>query len=235
VEPGDVLCQQDNALDLERLHERAQQAVTLEQRHALACELHDSVMQTLFSLHLATQVALDSWEHEPAQARAAMEMVLRLTCDARTEMRTLLFELRDNVLESEGLLCALSQYVDLVSHHSGLRIDLQLPRALSLPPSYCESLYRAVREGLTNVVKFAQAQHASVILSADEAGISLRIEDDGIGFRTADPECTSCGLRLLRERLRTLGGTLRLGNCPQGGASISIALPVPREPQQPHA
>jgi signal transduction histidine kinase len=193
----------------------------------LACDLHDSVMQTLFSLHLAAQVARDSREREPAQADAALEMVLRLARDARKEMRALLFELRENALASEGLAPALQHFVEMVGHHSDLQITLQLQDAAFLPATYQEALYRLAREGITNVVKHAQAQHASVLLNADGAGIRLRVEDDGVGFAQAEPECASCGLRLLRERLCALGGTLRLGNRAAGGAYLEATIPLP--------
>jgi signal transduction histidine kinase len=213
--------------EIEHLYARAQHATALEQRQALACDLHDSVMQTLFSLHLAAQVARDRCEREPAQACAALEMVLRLACDARREMRALLFELRENALVSEGLTPALQHFVEMVGHHSDLQITLQLQDAARLPASYQEALYRLAREGITNVIKHGQARHASVILSADAAGIWLRIEDDGVGFAQAEPECESCGLRLLRERLQALGGTLRLGNRAEGGAYLAATIPLP--------
>jgi NarL family two-component system sensor histidine kinase LiaS len=229
VEHDDPACQTANAIDLERLHARAQQAATLEQRQALACDVHDSVMQTLFSLHLAAEVALDCWEREPAQAHAALEMAVRLIRDAKMEMRTLLFELRENALGSEGLAGALEKYVDLIRCHHDLRIQLQVACDVRLPAPYQEILYRLVQEGLMNVVKHAQARHASIILNADGAGISLRIEDDGIGFAQAEPECASCGLMTMRERVSKLGGTLRLGSRPQDGAYVYAALPMPEE------
>jgi signal transduction histidine kinase len=195
----------------------------------LAESLHDSVLQTLFSLHLAIQVAQDNVEREPAQARRALEMALRLTRDAVTGLRSLLFDLHENALESDGLACTLEKYTDQLCRHGNLQIRLVIPPALSLPTRYQESLFRLVQEGLTNVVKHAHAGHATVAITADEMGIGLRIEDDGIGFARAEPERESCALWLLRERVHKLGGTLRLGNGPQGGAYVAVALPTPEK------
>jgi signal transduction histidine kinase len=215
--------------EIQSLYARAQQATIAEQRQALACDLHDSVMQTLFSLHLAAQVARDRCEREPAQASAALDMVLRLAADARREMRALLFELSENALASDGLAPALQHFADLVGHQSDLQITLQLQIDMILPPPYQELLYRLAREGLTNVIKHAQARHAWVILSKDTTGMRLRIEDDGVGFAQAEPECASCGLRLLREKLHKRGGTLLLGTRAEGGAYLDITLPLPEE------
>jgi signal transduction histidine kinase len=157
-------------------------------------------------------------------------MAMGLNGDATREMRTLLFELRDGALESEGLAHALEMYVDLVGRHSDLRIELRIACELDLPAPYRVNLYHLVQEGLMNVVKHARAHHASIILSADRGAIRLRLEDDGIGFASTDPAFESGGLLLLRERVSELGGTLRLGSRPQGGAYLDAALPLREEP-----
>jgi signal transduction histidine kinase len=217
------------SLRMMRLLERARQAAALEQRQALARDLHDSVTQTIFSLQLAAQVALDNWEAQPTQAREALEMVLHLALGASAEMRTLLFELRENALESEGLARALERYVDMVHHRSGLPVDLHVEWARPSPTPYEEVLYRVAQEALTNVLKHARAAHASVALAADTTRASLYVADDGIGFATAEPAFDSYGLVVMRERVSGLGGTLRLGNRPEGGAYVAVELPLPEE------
>jgi signal transduction histidine kinase len=222
------------SLTVRQLYERGQQAAALEQRHALARELHDSVMQTIFSLQLAAQSALDTWEAQPAQARAALEMVLRLALGASAELRSLLFELRDTALENEGLAPTLERYVDLVRHRSALGIALHLDRMPRLPTLYEEALYRVAQEALTNVVKHARAAHAHVVFAVEAGRARLSVEDDGIGFATAAPALAapvlgSSGLSAMRERLSALGGTLRLGNRPEGGAYVHADVPLPAE------
>jgi signal transduction histidine kinase len=216
-------------LRLMRLLERAQHAAAIEQRQVLARDLHDSVTQTVFGLQLAAQVALDSWAVQPTHAHEALEMVLRLALGASAELRTLLFELRENALESEGLGRALERYVDLVRHRSGLAVDLQAAWLRRLPEPHEEALYRVAQEALTNVVKHARAAHASVTLAVDARTASLHIADDGMGFTTPAPAFDSYGLVVMRERVSSLGGTLRLGNRPEGGAFVHAELPLPEE------
>src|SRR5262249_28303010 len=136
---------------------------------------------------------------------------------------------RENALASEGLIGALERYVDLLDRHCDLRIVLRLQRGVRMPARYQEDLYRVAREGITNVIKHAQAGQAIIILTADDTGISLRGEEDGVGFREAEPECVSCGIRLVRERVHALGGILALGNRTQGGAFLDATLPLPEE------
>src|SRR2546425_10977400 len=84
------------------------------ERHRLARDLHDSVTQTLISLHLSAQAAADLWETQPAQARAALDTIRYLASDATTEMRAVLVDLHDPVLEQHGLAAALEGWCAVV-------------------------------------------------------------------------------------------------------------------------
>src|SRR3989442_10285317 len=77
------------------------------ERQRLARDLHDSVTQTLISLHLSAQAAADLWETQPAQARAALDTIRHLANGATIEMRALLLDLHDAALEQQGLAAAL--------------------------------------------------------------------------------------------------------------------------------
>src|SRR5437763_891566 len=81
-------------------------AAALAERQRLARDLHDSVTQTLVSLHLTAQAAAELWDTQPAQARAALDTVRHLAAGAATEMRALLMDLHDTVLEQQGLVPA---------------------------------------------------------------------------------------------------------------------------------
>jgi NarL family two-component system sensor histidine kinase LiaS len=153
-------------------------------------------------------------------------MVLHLAQGASAEMRTLLFELRENALECDGLARALERYIDMLRHRTALQIDLYVTWNRDLPVAYEEALYRVAQEALTNVVKHARATQAMVTLAADATRVVLDIADDGIGFATDEPAFDSYGLVVMRERVSELGGTVRLGNRPEGGASVRVELPL---------
>src|SRR5438876_6521376 len=74
------------------------------ERRRLARDLHDSVTQTLIGLQLTAQAAADLWDTQPVQARAALDTIRHLASEASTEMRALLLDLHDAVLEQQGLV-----------------------------------------------------------------------------------------------------------------------------------
>src|SRR5207253_2339384 len=107
----------------ERAADAARTAARAE-RLRLARDLHDSVTQTLISLHLTAQAAADLWDTQPAQARAALATIRYLASDATTEMRALLVDLHDPVLEQHGLVAALEVQCAVVRERSGLQVHI---------------------------------------------------------------------------------------------------------------
>src|SRR5437660_9860751 len=93
---------------VEQVADAARMAARAE-RQRLARDLHDSVTQTLISLHLSAQAAADLWETQPAQARVALETVRHLATGATTEMRVLLVDLPEAPLAEQGLAAALER------------------------------------------------------------------------------------------------------------------------------
>ena len=218
----------------------AARAAALAERQRLTRDLHDSVTQTLISLHLSAQAAAELWDTQRTQARSALDTVRHLASGATTEMRALLLDLHDAVLVQQGLVGALEAHCAVVRRHSGLQVELGIgtagsaagaglhePRA-RLPVAHEEALYYIAREALANVVKHARATRATVTLVQDTllTLVRLTIEDDGVGFG-APAAAHTYGLAGLRERVGALGGRLHLENRPGGGARVIAELPAP--------
>ena len=212
----------------------AARSAALTERRRLAHDLHDSVTQTLLSLHLSAQAAAELWDTQPAQARAALETIRDLATDATSEMRALLADLHDTVLEQHGLVAALEVQCAVVRQRSGLPVALHVLEvgcgaregpAERLPWAHEEALYYLVREALANVVKHARATRATVTLLRG-ATVRLMVEDDGVGFG-APAGAFTYGLAGMRERVAALGGRLQLDNGPAGGARAVAELPLP--------
>src|SRR5438105_7294318 len=150
----------------------AARTAALAERQRLARDLHDSVTQTLISLHLTAQAAAELWDTQPAQARAALETIRHLASGAATELRALLVDLHDAVLAPQGRVAALEAQCAVVRQYSGLHVELHVDAdgseagvpggAGPLPAAHAEALYYLAREALANVVKHARATRATV-------------------------------------------------------------------------
>jgi len=143
------------AIDNARLHERAREAAVLEERQRLSRELHDSVTQALYGIGVGAQTTRLMLENDPGRAAESNDYVISLARAGMAEMRALIFELRPESLEMEGLAAALRKQA------SALQARLEIPVTVSLcaepqtPLIMKEALYRIAQEELHNVVKHA--------------------------------------------------------------------------------
>ncbi len=210
----------------ERLAAQAQQLAALEERTRLARELHDSVSQALYGIGLGAQTAKLFLDKDPRRVRESVEYVLSLAEAGLAEMRALIFELRPESLENEGLVVALvKQSASLQArHHIKVRLDLCNEPALVLSDK--ESLYRVAREALHNVVKHANATKIDLRLICKDGQLHLHVIDDGVGFETQRDFPGHLGLQSMHERVAQLGGMLSIISTINEGTHLSVCLPL---------
>jgi signal transduction histidine kinase len=85
-------------------------------------------------------------------------------------------------------------------------------------------ILRIAQEALQNAVKHAHAHHVTVRLGADDGGLLLEVEDDGVGFDPAAPGARSrqLGLTSMEERAERLGGTLEIRSSRGAGTTVRL-------------
>jgi signal transduction histidine kinase len=214
------------AISNAELYARAQQAASLEERQRLARELHDSVSQALYGIALGARTARELIDRDPSRATEPIDYVLSLAEAGLAEMRALIFELRPESLETEGLVAALQKQAAATRARYGIAVDEVLGDEPDAPLPVKETAYRIAQEALHNVVKHAKASRVELRLALNGNALELEVADDGIGF---DPEADYAGhlgLRSMRERAARLGGELTIESPPGGGARVRARLPA---------
>ena len=214
------------AIENARLYEQAQWAATIEERQRLSRELHDSVSQALYGIVLGARTAATLVGRDPQAAANPIQYVLSLAETALAEMRALIFELRPDSLETEGLIAALSRHLDLMSARHGLMLDVALGEEPALPLNVKEALYRIAQEAMSNVTKHAHAQHVRLRLRSEPDGVTLDISDDGRGFDPLKPTVGHMGLQSMRERAERLKGTCLIQSSPGQGSTVRVHIPI---------
>ncbi|PZS10428.1 MAG: hypothetical protein DLM70_00510, partial [Chloroflexi bacterium] len=219
------------AIQNARLYKQAQEYAALDERARLARELHDSVTQALFSMTMharATGLMLER-EGIPRDGRIgrSVDQLSDLTQGALAEMRALIFELRPDSLQEEGLAAALRKHAAAVSAREGLRVDVEAPEGrIPLGPGQDLHLYRLAQEALHNVVKHAHAGEARFCLAVEGGNVVLEIADNGVGFDLSAVTPGHLGLRTMADRAGDMGGTLRIQSAPGAGVSARVTVPL---------
>jgi signal transduction histidine kinase len=230
------------AVDYTELLMRSGAQARRDERKRLTRDLHDSVVQQVFSLRMHASALTVQLEQNPAGLdhakllRVSHELA-ELAEHALVDLRELLFELRPGSLRG-GLLDAAHDCAARVHSRDGLVVTVEAPAELpDLPVELEEDLYRILQEALHNTVKHAQAHTACVRFTMrghDE--LVMEISDDGRG---ADPANKSqhtsqhtsqntsqntLGLASMRERVRRWGGSLTAGAATGRGYLVRVVI-----------
>jgi PAS domain S-box-containing protein len=214
------------AVENARLLSEARGKAALEERQKLARELHDSVSQALYGISLGVETARELLPDTPERAAEPLEYASTLAEAGMTEMRALIFELRPESLEKEGLVAAIEKQAAAVQARHGIRVEATLCEEPEASLEVKESLYRIAQEALHNTVKHARAANAEVKLEEDPEEITLQISDDGAGFDARGDFPGHLGLNSMRERASRQGGTLEVASEPGRGVRIVARIPV---------
>src|SRR5262249_31366072 len=139
---------------------------------------------------------------------------------AMSEMRALLLELRPSMLDERGLVPALADLCAAYQERLGVAIDTRLA-PIAVPPPADHAVLRVAREGIANAVRQADARHIALELAQRDGCAELVVADDGRGFvESAALHGYGLGLRVMRERVRELGGTLVITTAPGEGTRV---------------
>lgn len=212
--------------ELRSLYEQAQELASLQERQRLARELHDSVSQVLYSIGLGAHTARDALESDPEQAAASIDYVLALTEAGLAEMRALIFELRPESLELEGLVAALSRQVAVLRTRHKLTVNVDLGEEPAIPLEMKQALYRIAQEALHNIVRHAHASAVELRLAALASEITLEVHDNGKGFDPSASFPGHLGLRSMHERAAKIGGRLTIESRSGRGTCVDIRIPL---------
>ncbi|MEU5399024.1 sensor histidine kinase [Streptomyces sp. NPDC005963] len=216
----------------ERTREEEAARRVAEERLRIARDLHDLLAHSITLIGVRTSVASHVLLTDPERLdRTAIAQALddiAETCrTARGELRTTLAVLRTDAPDRDGPLPDLAALPDLVRPAAaGLTLDL---KAAPVPPAVGAAAYRIVQESLTNAVRHAGPDaHIDVAVVREGAALVVTVRDDGRG--PVEPG-NGYGIIGMRERARSVGGTLTTGARAPRGFQVTALLPV----QQPEA
>jgi signal transduction histidine kinase len=227
------------AIDTFALLAKTRTRAQSDERRRLARDLHDSVVQQLFSMRMQAKALgsqLDGRDVQPARVRRSAEELAELSANALADLRMLVFELRPLDLAERGLVDAIRAHAASVRARTGLVIDVRAPDDVLIGGGLDiqEDLYRIVCEAIHNVVKHASATMVEVGITTEAADLVLEIVDDGAGSAGGGTAVVGqqLGLVSMRERTERWGGWFEAGPRPGGGWTVRAAVPPHRADAQ---
>ncbi len=229
------------AIENARLHQRVlaeRDKVVLAQEETsrkLQRDLHDGPTQLVAAIQMNLDFAKQALKKDPSLVEKELDEIIGLAQKATHQMRTLLFELRPLVLETQGLAAALTTFLkrrqkdERTALHLTVnsdRPDNAIPRLISKSEM---AIFAIVQEAVNNALKHAMAYNIYVSLDLKKDRLSVTILDDGQGFdlnavSNNYEDRGSYGMINIKERAAVAGGNLAIKSAPGAGAEIQVNI-----------
>jgi signal transduction histidine kinase len=189
-----------------------------EARRRVVRDLHDGAQQQQVATVMTLKLAQQALREKDADAESLVGQALEHAEQGHAELRELAHGILPSALTHGGLKAGVDAVVSRL--HLPVQVDV---RAERFPAEIEASAYFIVAEALTNVVKHAHAEHATVTARVEDGTLRVQVRDDGIGGARPD----GSGLLGLADRLAVLDGQLRVESPADGGTLVAADIPVP--------
>ena len=229
--------------------ERTREALAVErheagiraERERLSVEIHDTLSQGFTSILMIAQAARAGLRAaEPGEsaagcraeavdgATAQLDIIIRTARENLAEARALVAAMAPADLSGGTLADALHRLAGRCRDDSSLAVTVTVT---GTPAGRHQDqdviLLRAAQEALHNARRHADASAVHLRLAHAAGTVTLEVTDDGRGLDPATAERTGFGLRGIRQRAETSGGSLTLTGGPGRGTTLRVELPLP--------
>lgn len=170
------------------------------------------------------------WIPGNALAGSKLDEVAEEVATLSDDVRNLAYLYHPSNLRDLGLVSTITSLVENIRtlNHLPITVSVQdVPR--ELPAEVATCVYRIAQESVQNIVKHAQATSVQLELGKEEEGLSLIIQDDGVGFSLSKPASKGLGLLSMKVRVRALKGRLAINSVIRKGTKIDVWIPFHKE------
>lgn len=212
------------AAALHKVKEQTEQLkgmAVIEERNRISAEMHDTVGHTLTAAVLSLEAAEVHVSDQPSLAVQKIHQGKEQVRRGLTELRASVKAIRAGSKTEFG--AALRQLLQEIIADTGLDIQSIVDPQISLPAFHAGILLAAIKECATNAIKHGHATHADILIQQDDGRIRLSFTDNGVGTTDVKP---GNGLSIMRERINSVGGSLKIESMPEEGFTISLTIPI---------
>jgi signal transduction histidine kinase len=205
-----------------------------EVRRELNRKLHDGPIQLLSAISMSLDHLERMNEVNPEAVRSQIDALHDLVNQTTRDARTILFELRPLILETQGLAAALEQYVSQLRDSESFKLHFQTVPRVNFDAKIGGTIFSIVQEAINNIRRHASARNVWLILETKKDNFVVTIRDDGKGFEPGQIidgyDNNNFGLTNMRERAELIGAELKIDSRlapPNRGTMIQLILPLP--------
>lgn len=217
------------AIENARLQQQAKRVAILEERERIGMDLHDGIIQSLYSIGLTLDLVKQIFEENPEEAKTKLNQTTDSINEAITDIRSYVSDLRPRQMQqdrsfTENLQRLLQEFQRNSNISADFEDDTQEP--LNLPYEKGVALFHIMQEALANTSRHSDATSAHVHLWEEDGRIYMEVEDNGKGFNLDKTEVSlGHGLSNMKRRTRKVGGDVQIESAPLQGTSVLAWVP----------
>ena len=198
----------------------------------IARELHDELGSTLTSLKWSL-FGLKEFDFGPRTANATEKIgeMVGLVDTTINTVRRISTELRPGVLDDLGLVAAIEWHTQQFQANTGIHCKCEaLADHVDLDREQATVIFRIVQEAMTNVLRHSRATRVDVIIEEEDGELVVEIRDNGRGITESEKIGTrTLGLLGMRERARSIDGTIDITGIKEKGTKLIVRIPLQRQ------
>lgn len=234
---GIDITEQKNAYEKLRISQRQLRALAAElslseerERRKIAGELHDRIGPALSMIKIKLGELRE--DYFSTGSSEIVDQIGQLITQTIQDTRTLIFEISPPILHELGFAAAVNWLAEKMSKEHNIEVEVKSGKKIVSPADDMNIiLYRAVRELLINIVKHSKAHKATIFIQRENNDLYLKIDDDGIGFKSAGGDSEGdylkgFGLFNIKESIIHQGGNFMIDSKPNVGTYAEIRVPL---------
>ncbi len=223
------------AIETATLSQRLRELAVADERERISRELHDGVIQWLFSIGMGLEAARTLLPEEASDIDERLGSAVDGLDGAIRELRAAIFRLRPQQAASLGLSAGVTELAREYEVNALIRPSLEVPPDIDaeVPIDVVADALQVVRESLSNAARHAQASSVHIRAVREGARLELAVRDDGVGFEADDRSRVGHGLANMRERADALGADLTIDSQPGAGTAVRLSIPIEQEASTP--
>ncbi len=204
------------------------QNVREEERARISREIHDELGQLLTGMKIDLSWLNKKLSSSPVPILEKMKELMTLSDEIMKNVRSIATQLRPSLLDDLGLVAALEWQSDEFEKRYNIKTDFfSSVSYVNLDKDSATAIFRIYQESLTNILRHAQADFLSTVLTITNNKLCLRISDNGIGFNEKEiVNKKTLGLLGMKERTLMLKGSFKIESQPDKGTGIIIEIPL---------
>ncbi|MFO7942926.1 MAG: GAF domain-containing sensor histidine kinase [Anaerolineales bacterium] len=217
------------AIENARLQQQSKRVAILEERERIGMDLHDGIIQSLYSIGLTLDLVKQIFQENPSEACEKLNVTTDAINQAITDIRSYVSDLRPRQMKANRTFSQnIEQLIQEFKRNSNITMTLgdSSQEPLNLPYENAVALFHILQETLANTARHSDATKAKVELWENDGRVYVKVEDNGKGFNLDKTEISlGHGLSNMKRRTRKVGGEVEIESAPLQGTSVLAWVP----------